>query len=158
VHGRTLGALHAQLHRIAPPAGLAEHPLGGDAIVHLDLHPGNVLLSSGGPVVIDWTNVRRGLAEVDVAVTWILMGAFERERPAPTGPVHHRAVGAVGGWAEPWIRRRLVKAFLASSGMASAARAVLASTAQIRLDDRNVRPGEARAIRALVGREAPGAT
>jgi RNA polymerase sigma-70 factor (ECF subfamily) len=34
----------------------------GDAIVHLDLHPLNVLVGADGPVVIDWPNTRCGAA------------------------------------------------------------------------------------------------
>lgn len=31
-------------------------------VLHLDFHPANVMLTSGGPVVIDWTNARAGPA------------------------------------------------------------------------------------------------
>ena len=56
---------------------------------------------------------------------------------------------------EPVLRRRLVATFLRASGQADAARAALPAIADHRLGDRNVRPGEADAIRALVAREAP---
>ncbi len=59
-YGRVLAALHDQLHQIAAPEGL-RRPFGtGDRIVHLDLHPGNVMLTADGPVVIDWTNAATG--------------------------------------------------------------------------------------------------
>jgi thiamine kinase-like enzyme len=46
--------LHRQLHAIPAPADLPA-PLGeGTSLVHLDLHPGNVLLTASGPMVIDW--------------------------------------------------------------------------------------------------------
>jgi tRNA A-37 threonylcarbamoyl transferase component Bud32 len=50
-HARTLAELHAPLHEI---------PFDGERLLHLDLHPDNVLLSTRGPVVIDWTNARAG--------------------------------------------------------------------------------------------------
>lgn len=59
-HAVTLASLHDRLHAIAAPPWL-EAPLGqGPALLHLDLHPANLLLSSHGPVVIDWPNARRG--------------------------------------------------------------------------------------------------
>ncbi len=57
--GALLAELHQRLHRIAAPDWLAEAPCGhGDRLVHLDLHPLNVILSPSGPVVIDWANAR----------------------------------------------------------------------------------------------------
>src|SRR5215470_15143795 len=49
---------------------------GGDGcVVHLDLHPLNVILASRGPVLIDWTNARRGASAADVAATWLVLAA-----------------------------------------------------------------------------------
>ncbi len=154
-HGRTLAELHTRLHAIDPPAGLAPHPaLPGDAIVHQDLHPGNVILSPAGPVVIDWTNARGGEPALDIALTWLLMAAFDHDQAPPTGSVPHRLVTRVERRVEPWLRRRLVRTFLRASGAEAAARAALPAVAAHRLQDRNVRPAEAAAITALVEREA----
>ena len=62
-HARSLAALHDRLHEI---------PYEGERLLHLDLHPENVLLSSRGPVVIDWTNSRGGDPSLDVALTWVI--------------------------------------------------------------------------------------
>ena len=59
-----LADLHHRLHEIS---------LDDQALVHLDLHPNNVLLSSRGPVVIDWTNARGGDPDADVAMTWLIL-------------------------------------------------------------------------------------
>jgi len=40
----------------------------GDRVLHLDLHPANVILSPKGPVVIDWANAGRGPAGLDPAL------------------------------------------------------------------------------------------
>ena len=64
-HMRTLGGLHDALHAI-------EHPDGG-TLLHLDLHPENVLLSPRGPVVIDWTNAAAGDPWLDPALTWVIL-------------------------------------------------------------------------------------
>ena len=38
-------------------ARTSRQPLGpGDKVLHLDLHPGNVMMTRRGPVVIDWSN------------------------------------------------------------------------------------------------------
>ncbi len=152
---RMLAELHTRLHTIDPPAGLAPHPaLPGDAIVHQDLHPGNVILSPAGPVVIDWANARGGEPALDIALTWLLMAAFDHDQPPPTGSLPHRLVTRIQRGVEPWLRRRLVGTFLRASGAEAAARAALPAVAAHRLQDRNVRPAEADAIRALVAREA----
>jgi aminoglycoside phosphotransferase (APT) family kinase protein len=73
---RSLAKLHSSLHTIAAPEWLHDAPFGtGDRLLHMDLHPLNVLMSKDGPVVIDWPNAARGNPSVDVAVTWILMSA-----------------------------------------------------------------------------------
>lgn len=60
---RVIAELHERLHAI---------PYGGARLVHLDLHPDNVLLSPRGPVLIDWTNARAGDPDADVALTWLI--------------------------------------------------------------------------------------
>ncbi len=45
----------------------------GDRLLHLDLHPGNVILGPSGPVVIDWTNAPVGDPAVDAALTWVIL-------------------------------------------------------------------------------------
>src|SRR5580693_1192815 len=61
-HGRLLARLHNRLHQIHAPDGWPGTLGSGHAVQHLDLHPGNVMLTSRGPVVIDWTNARAGAA------------------------------------------------------------------------------------------------
>jgi tRNA A-37 threonylcarbamoyl transferase component Bud32 len=70
-HARLLARLHDDLHALEAPDGLPALGEGG-RIVHLDLHPANVILSPAGPVVIDWANARRGEALLDVAFTWVI--------------------------------------------------------------------------------------
>lgn len=45
----------------------------GAALLHGDLHPGNVLLSESGPVVVDWFDVAVGHPTADIARTMLLM-------------------------------------------------------------------------------------
>jgi tRNA A-37 threonylcarbamoyl transferase component Bud32 len=155
-HARTLADLHRRLHAIDAPEGLLPHPVAGPSVLHLDLHPGNVICSPTGPVVIDWTNARRGAPEVDVALTWILMASSEVDEEPPAGSVRARILAGLERRAVPWIRRQLVSTFLASSGVRDGARAVLAAVADVRLTDPNVRPGEARQIRKLVAESTDG--
>jgi aminoglycoside phosphotransferase (APT) family kinase protein len=70
-HARLLARLHDELHAIEAPPGL-ESVGAGDRLLHLDLHPANVILSPAGPVVIDWANARRGEPLFDVAFSWII--------------------------------------------------------------------------------------
>jgi aminoglycoside phosphotransferase (APT) family kinase protein len=101
--GRVLAELHHRLHHLEAPDWLPDAPVGeGDRLLHLDLHPLNVMLSPKGPVVIDWTSACRGDPAVDVALAWVLMTAGS----VPTG----RVIGAVLGRA----RSALVTSFLRS--------------------------------------------
>jgi aminoglycoside phosphotransferase (APT) family kinase protein len=70
-HAALLAELHNRLHEIVAPPSLREAGTG-DRLLHLDLHPDNVLLSPAGPFVIDWTNARRGDPALDVALTWVI--------------------------------------------------------------------------------------
>jgi aminoglycoside phosphotransferase (APT) family kinase protein len=72
-HAATLARLHHELHAIAAPAWLPEPVGSGGSLLHLDLHPDNVMLSPGGPVVIDWPNAARGPGQADVAHTWLVL-------------------------------------------------------------------------------------
>ncbi|SDB83770.1 Phosphotransferase enzyme family protein [Sanguibacter gelidistatuariae] len=64
---RILLDLHSALHALPLPPGAA--PPAGASMIHLDLHPGNILLTSNGPRVIDWESARLGPAELDLATT-----------------------------------------------------------------------------------------
>ncbi len=76
-HARTLADMHNQLHQIAAPPGWRQ-PVGpGDKVLHLDLHPGNVMLTSRGPMVIDWSNAAAGPAGADVAMAYLIMACSE---------------------------------------------------------------------------------
>ncbi|MBT0993855.1 phosphotransferase [Cellulomonas sp. DKR-3] len=64
--------LHDQLHAIAAPG--AAPGADGLVVLHLDLHPGNVILTEQrGPAVVDWANARAGAATLDVAVTALVL-------------------------------------------------------------------------------------
>ncbi|MQM24866.1 phosphotransferase [Glycomyces albidus] len=53
------------------------------SVLHLDLHPENVVITGDGPVVIDWTNAAAGDHAVDRAVSWVILAEID---PEPLGP------------------------------------------------------------------------
>ncbi|GAA1075483.1 phosphotransferase [Nocardiopsis metallicus] len=65
---RILAELHERLHALPGRKGS-----GQDRLLHMDLHPGNVVLAPRGPVVIDWTNARDGAPDLDLALTALLL-------------------------------------------------------------------------------------
>lgn len=136
-HARLLADLHRKLHQTDAPEWFRPFVVAGRSALHLDLHPGNVILSPDGPVVIDWTNFARGAAGADVAVTWIILSVFELD----SGRLM-RAVAQT-------IRGRLNRTFLANAGRADAA-AVLRAVAEYRSVDPNIRPTELERLRRLV--------
>lgn len=66
-----LADLHDRLHVIPAPEWLPD--MGGDRLVHLDLHPMNVMMTAGGPIVIDWPNAARGEPLLDVGFSLVLL-------------------------------------------------------------------------------------
>lgn len=73
-HAAVLAELHKRLHEIPAPDWLPAAPGSqGSRLLHLDLHPLNVIMSPKGPIVIDWPNAKRGNPPADVAATWILL-------------------------------------------------------------------------------------
>jgi aminoglycoside phosphotransferase (APT) family kinase protein len=103
---------------------------GPTVIVHGDLHPGNVMLSPRGPVVIDWTNACLGSPGTDQAVTWALLHAGD----APTSGALEATVVRLG-------RSIMLRAFLAASDQ-QAARAALPAVVQRRQADPNLSAAE----------------
>jgi aminoglycoside phosphotransferase (APT) family kinase protein len=118
-HGRLLARLHKRLHAI---------PYDGAALLHLDLHPLNVLLSPTGPVVIDWTNARAGEPPLDVALTWVIAATS----------------GGLGG-------RAILRPFLAEFDRTELDRALPEAVAY-RLADPNVTERERRVARELLAK------
>ncbi|MFG2058189.1 phosphotransferase [Micromonospora sp. NPDC048930] len=107
---RLLVDLHARLHAL--PAVRSSDP--AVRILHLDLHPENVLLTSAGPVVIDWTNATEGPPELDRAMTALLVAEVAVDPSLPlSGAAHALLVAYVAeagplGSVEAATRRRAV--------------------------------------------------
>jgi aminoglycoside phosphotransferase (APT) family kinase protein len=138
-----LADLHRRLHEIAAPDWLPPAPAGtGDRVLHLDLHPLNVIVSSRGPVVIDWTAASRGAPEADVALTWTLMACAS----IPGGHLRAAALGR--------FRSLFVRKFLSNFDLGPVT-AVLGDVVEWKAHDRNMSPRETAAMRRLAaGRSA----
>jgi len=78
-HARLLADLHRRLHRVPAPDWLGS--IGpGNAVLHLDLHPENVMLHGKDALVIDWANARAGHWADDVAQTVVILVAADLSR------------------------------------------------------------------------------
>jgi aminoglycoside phosphotransferase (APT) family kinase protein len=75
--GRVLGDLHRQVHSIEAPDFVDRRVGEGTTLLHLDLHPLNVLVGPNGPVIIDWTNARVGDPAYDVAYAWLVLATAD---------------------------------------------------------------------------------
>ncbi|WP_431031872.1 phosphotransferase [Streptomyces sp. P6-2-1] len=64
-----LAGLLRRLHRVPAPADAP----AGHRLLHLDLHPENVLLSPAGPVVIDWESAAVGPPGLDWASSALIL-------------------------------------------------------------------------------------
>jgi aminoglycoside phosphotransferase (APT) family kinase protein len=100
---KKLAQLHAQIHSMVAPEQLQslkpsirreiessdsmpyeskhlalaslDHLPDGAAVCHWDFHPGNVIETTDGSKVVDWSNLRRGAALADVARTLLIIRA-----------------------------------------------------------------------------------
>ncbi|HEU5485804.1 MAG TPA: phosphotransferase [Microlunatus sp.] len=128
--GRVLADLHRQLDGVRLPDG------GPGGLVHGDLHPGNVVLSARGPVLLDWTNHRRADRAVDRALTWIILACFDPEPELA---------------AVDLVRRRVLDGYLQAIDRDRVA-AALDVAASIRRADPATTPTEQAKIAGLVDR------
>lgn len=131
--GRELAELHRKLDAVPAPDFLDGHSRNG-GLLHLDLHPGNVVLGPEGAVVVDWASARRGDRKIDVAMSWLAMAV------APLRPVKRLA------------RSRLVRGFLSGVDVSVRveARRAMAAAAEIRLARHKRDEAEVSAVRRLV--------
>jgi aminoglycoside phosphotransferase (APT) family kinase protein len=137
---RVLAQLHHDLHEVAPPDFLPPSPVGpGDRLLHLDLHPLNVIVGPTGPVVIDWTNACIGDPGVDVALAWVLMSAGA----IPDTGVKARVLG--------WGRSLMVNGFVSQFDRKEVARR-LRPVVEWKVHDPNMSEHEIRGMWALVER------
>ncbi len=131
-----LAELHHRLHRMAAPEGLRAAG-DGDRLLHLDLHPRNVILAARGPVVIDWANAARGPATLDPALA---VAIFVSAKGSPEA-----AAMGVLPLIDPFIRefaRHFDRVDL---------EAALPLAFRMRADDRNVTDDERAALASFLG-------
>lgn len=140
-HARTLAGLHEAIHRATSPSWLVPAFGGGTGIVHLDLHPGNVLMAPDGPVVIDWQSAACGPPWADFALAYVIMSTS-----APSGRLWTRVVATAGQGV-------FASVFLGKCAPAPN-RSQLAAAALERLADRALTTAEARRVQRLRARLA----
>jgi aminoglycoside phosphotransferase (APT) family kinase protein len=136
---RLLADLHDRLHEIPGPDWLPDVGDGGDRLLHLDLHPLNVMMSSRGPVVIDWTNAARGDPLTDVGFTYVLLTCPQMPAPRPVQLL-----------VQP-LRRTMARVF-AKRYRGAAFDQRLIEAAELKQLDGNMQPDEIEAMRALAAR------
>ncbi len=138
-YGQILADLHNRLHQIDAPPGLRPAFEAGSKVVHLDLHPANVMMTGRGPMVIDWSNAAAGAPAADVAIAYVIIASSETDLlPAPL-----RAVVAP-------LRAAHLRQFLATAR--DDPTPVLASAARYRMNDPNVRPSEVKKLQQIAER------
>src|SRR4051812_23020609 len=136
---RVLADLHDRLHEIPGPDWLRGMP-EGDRLLHLDLHPLNVIMSSNGPVVIDWPNARRGDPMADVALSYALMVCGRIPLPRPLS-------SAIGTVRAPLVTRMFAARYIGADFYRR-----VAEMAELKCFDKNMAPGEVHALRRLIER------
>jgi uncharacterized protein (TIGR02172 family) len=76
----------------------------GDNVCHADFHPGNVLLTSNGPVIIDWITATRGNPWADVARTSMILQIGPKAAGKMLSPVLR---GAISLYHRTYLKRYL---------------------------------------------------
>jgi Phosphotransferase enzyme family len=101
--GRSCGALHALFAEVRAPSELPGAPgarsVPDARLLHLDLHPFNVLVGDRGEItgVIDWANAAAGDPVLDCARSWTIL-------TLDPGAVARRANPAWATLTQEWIR------------------------------------------------------
>jgi Ser/Thr protein kinase RdoA (MazF antagonist) len=63
-------------HVTAGVLSLIERLPPGDCLCHVDLHPGNVIMTADGPRIVDWTSAVRANTALDLACSHVLLSEF----------------------------------------------------------------------------------
>jgi aminoglycoside phosphotransferase (APT) family kinase protein len=134
---RVLAELHSIVHSVDAPEGLRTPFGAGRSLLHLDLHPDNVVMAKSGPVVIDWPNAAAGPAEADNATTWIIL----KTSTVPGGGLRH----FVTGFGQSFVASRFRRAV----GLEPSDPRI-AEAARRRMVDRNLLPEEAARIEQVL--------
>jgi aminoglycoside phosphotransferase (APT) family kinase protein len=137
----TLSRLMHALHEMPAPDWLRPKIGDGGALVHMDLHPDNVMLTPRGPVVIDWSNAGVGNPHAEVADIWLIMSNAQIP-----GPPLKTALLRTG-------RRLFVNAFMRHFDK-DAVRRQLRVALEHRMHDRNMSPAECERMKRFVERRA----
>ena len=127
--GKDLADLHHRLDVIPAPDFLS----GEGDLLHLDLHPGNVVLGPEGPVVLDWASATKGDRGLDVALSWVSLAV------ARLAPVRRLT------------RWRFLRSFMAN--VDPKAIESIPEAARIRLERHDRDPVERAALEKLMGRK-----
>lgn len=118
-HARSLADLHVQIHKLSI-AGLPSYKDGmqhaitqtphltedlrnkalsvlealpdGKQLCHGDYHPGNVIVTKNGPIVIDWMTARRGSPWADVARTSMILSIGVKSAGKQVRPLIQMAI------------------------------------------------------------------
>ncbi|SDF92733.1 Phosphotransferase enzyme family protein [Lentzea fradiae] len=128
--GRELADLHHRLDVVPAPDFLS----GEGHLLHLDLHPGNVVLGPEGPVVLDWASATKGDRRLDVALSWVSLAVA---RLAPVRKL---------------TRWRFLRSFMAN--VDPKAVDAIPEAARIRLQRHDRDPAERAALEKLMDRES----
>ncbi|MGP3931540.1 phosphotransferase [Nonomuraea sp. KM88] len=89
--GDAIARLLLRLHRIP-----ARHSADPDArVLHLDLHPDNVMLTARGPIVIDWSNTEEGSPEEDCAMSAMILAQVAADARDESAPAARVVLGAL---------------------------------------------------------------
>jgi aminoglycoside phosphotransferase (APT) family kinase protein len=86
----TLAELHWRLHEL--PARLSADPAA--RVLHLDLHPDNVILSPRGPVLIDWRNATEGPPQLDLALSALILAEVAVDKANAMAAAAHEMLTA----------------------------------------------------------------
>ncbi len=135
-HARLLARLQRSVNSLAAPDWFPRRTgvPSGDSVLHLDLHPMNMLVDGDAATIIDWTNLSAGERSFDAAVSYVMMSAFETT-----------------GWRARTAQRVLVETFARAHGWGTID-ATLGAAARYRLADPNVTAGERERLRRWIDR------
>lgn len=140
--GAVLGALNLRMSEV--PVSVLDG-IGVDVpvrlgaperVLHMDLHPDNVMLTPDGPILFDWTNVAFGPLGGEVAMSYMLINTGDVDPPWYLAAI------------VPPLRIAFQRRFLSVTGQPDPA--LVKAACEFRLSDPAVRDGERAKVREFM--------
>lgn len=102
--------LHKELHDLRAPeiTSISGWAGDGDRIIHMDIHPGTIVMTHSGPQLVSWEDSQYGPKELDVASTaliFAMVATYPGELQKPAAAMFRKFTRQVGTDYVPFLEQ-----------------------------------------------------